>query len=331
MSFITSDVVKPSNNKSLLIKKSFMALALLSSLGVAACQPSTEQSAANKTPDNSTQSSQAAQTSDTQTPTPMSAEATAQVKHFEAEFVNKMLDLQQSQQAEYEALQAADAAEQEVATKQADAATSETGSNAEPQTVSKTGPEAGTGTGSEAGSGSEATTKTTDPDITGITGSGEAQAATQQEAKPSQELPGLPLVDLAIKPPEQLTPTEISSRYNVGMQSLYLEEGIPLPAQAIDTLLNIATLTPGVFHNTELAEHLVAKSPALARMLKQYQVWDQIERQQSAELEALKQSQIEAQQKQQAEFDALAKEFNDKIAAYDEQIKNYEQKLKTFN
>lgn len=287
-----------------------MALALLSSLGVAACQPSAEQSAANKAPDNSTQSSEAAQTSDTQTPTPMSAEAAAQVKTFEAEFVNKMLDLQQNQQAEYEALQAADAAEQEVATKQVDASTSETGS------------EAGTGTGSEA------TTKTTDPDITG---SGEAQAATQQETEVSQELPSLPLVDLAIKPPEQLTPTEISSRYNVAMQSLYLEEGIPLPAQAIDTLLNIATLTPGVFHNTELAEHLVAKSPALARMLKQYQAWDQIERQQSAELEALKQSQIEAQQKQQAEFDALAKEFNDKIAAYDEQIKNYEQKLKTFN
>ena len=319
MSFIASDVVKPSNNKSQPIKKSFMALALLSSLGVAACQPSTEQSAANKAPDNSTQSSEAAQTSDTQTPTPMSAEAAAQVKTFEAEFVNKMLDLQQSQQAEYEALQAADAAEQEVATKQVDASNP------------KTGLEAGTGTGSEAGSGSEATTKTTDPDITGITGSGEAQAATQQEAEPSQELPSLPLVDLAIKPPEQLTPTEISSRYNVAMQSLYLEEGIPLPAQAIDTLLNIATLTPGVFHNTELAEHLVAKSPALARMLKQYQAWDQIERQQSAELEALKQSQIEAQQKQQAEFDALAKEFNDKIAAYDEQIKNYEQKLKTFN
>lgn len=311
MRFITSDVVKPSNNKSQPIKKSFMALALISSLGVAACQPSAEQSAANKAPDNSTQSSQAAQTSDTQTPTPMSAEAAAHVKHFEAEFVNKMLDLQQSQQAEYEALQAADAAEQEVATKQVDASTSETGL------------EAGTGTGLEAA--------TTDPDITGITGSGEAQAATQQEAEPSQELPSLPLVDLAIKPPEQLTPTEISSRYNVAMQSLYLEEGIPLPAQAIDTLLNIATLTPGVFHNTELAEHLVTKSPALARMLKQYQVWDQIERQQSAELEALKQSQIEAQQKQQAEFDALAKEFNDKIAAYDEQIKNYEQKLKTFN
>ena len=310
MSFIASDVVKPSNNKSQPIKKSFMALALLSSLGVAACQPSAEQSAANKAPDNSTQSSEAAQTSDTQTPTPMSAEAAAQVKTFEAEFVNKMLDLQQNQQAEYEALQAADAAEQEVATKQVDASTSETGS------------EAGTGTGSEA------TTKTTDPDITG---SGEAQAATQQETEVSQELPSLPLVDLAIKPPEQLTPTEISSRYNVAMQSLYLEEGIPLPAQAIDTLLNIATLTPGVFHNTELAEHLVAKSPALARMLKQYQAWDQIERQQSAELEALKQSQIEAQQKQQAEFDALAKEFNDKIAAYDEQIKNYEQKLKTFN
>ena len=312
MSFITSDVVKPSNNKSLLIKKSFMALALLSSLGVAACQPSIEQSATNKTPDNSTQSSEAAQTSNTQTPTPMSAEAAAHVKHFEAEFVNKMLDLQQSQQAEYEALQAADAAEQEVATKQVDASNPKIGLEA--------------GTGFEASTGLEAAA--TDPNVTGR---GEAQAATQQEAEPSQELPSLPLVDLAIKPPEQLTPTEISSRYNVAMQSLYLEEGIPLPAQAIDTLLNIATLTPGVFHNTELAEHLVAKSPALARMLKQYQAWDQIERQQSAELEALKQSQIEAQQKQQAEFDALAKEFNDKIAAYDEQIKNYEQKLKTFN
>ena len=82
-------------------------------------------------------------------------------------------------------------------------------------------------------------------------------------------------------------------------------------------------LTPAVFNNAELAQRLVLKSPSLARLLKQYQTWEQIEHQQSAELEALKQS-------QSAEFDALAKEFNEKIAAYDEQIKSYEERLKKF-
>ena len=124
-------------------------------------------------------------------------------------------------------------------------------------------------------------------------------------------------------PPEELTAVEIQERYNVAMQALYFDDETPLPAQAIDTLLSVAMLTPAVFNNAELAQRLVLKSPSLARLLKQYQTWEQIERQQSAELEALKQS-------QSAEFDALAKEFNEKIAAYDEQIKSYEERLKKF-
>jgi len=111
---------------------------------------------------------------------------------------------------------------------------------------------------------------------------------------------------------------------------LYLADETPMAAQDIDTLLSVATLTPQVFNNAELAERLVIKSPALARMLKQYQIWEQIERQQSAELEALKQSQIEEQQKQVAEFDRLATEFNEKIEDYDKQIEQYQQKLKQF-
>ena len=122
---------------------------------------------------------------------------------------------------------------------------------------------------------------------------------------------------------------EISNRYNVALQSLYLEDEVSLPPQAVETLLNIANLTPQVFDNPELAERLVVKAPALARLLKQYQTWEQQSLQQKREVESLKQQQQQEQQQQAAKFDQLTQELNDKIKDYDQQIELSKKKLES--
>ena len=88
-------------------------------------------------------------------------------------------------------------------------------------------------------------------------------------------------------------------------------------------LLNIATLTPQLFENTEIAERLTLKSPALGRLIVQYQVWQQIEVQQALDMQKMRQT-------QQQEFDTLMTKFDETIKGYDEQIAKYEQTLKEF-
>ena len=321
-------------------RKSLLVIALGTAIGLAGCQPTSEEA----TTDSTTQTSQESTPS-----VVMSESAKAQIARFEEEYVKRKLNLQQSQLAEYEALQAADSPEDNKALFEA-AKSADNSTNAVPekktvgqklidqkrntdnteltkstQNQNTVGSELTDATAEEADS--ETSTSTAANQQTGETA--EATQAKEEEQGVSDvemgqlTLQELPLINLAMVPPEELTAVEIQERYNVAMQALYFDDETPLPAQAIDTLLSVAMLTPAVFNNAELAQRLVLKSPSLARLLKQYQTWEQIERQQSAELEALKQS-------QSAEFDALAKEFNEKIAAYDEQIKSYEERLKKF-
>lgn len=320
--------------------KSLLVIALGAAIGLAGCQPSSEEA----TTDSTTQTSQESTPS-----VVMSESAKAQIARFEEEYVKRKLNLQQSQLAEYEALQAADSPEDNKALFEA-AESADNAANAVPekktvgqklidqkrntentesakriQNQNTVGSELTDATVEEADS--ETSTSTPANQQAGETA--EATQAKEEEQGVSDvemgqlTLQELPLINLAMVPPEELTAVEIQERYNVAMQALYFDDETPLPAQAIDTLLSVAMLTPAVFNNAELAQRLVLKSPSLARLLKQYQTWEQIERQQSAELEALKQS-------QSAEFDALAKEFNEKIAAYDEQIKSYEERLEKF-
>ena len=309
--------------------KSLLAFGLMAAIGLSGCQPNIEDG--NKA-QNSTQKVANGNA------VSMSPEAKTQVANFETEFVNRMLDLQQSQLAEYEALQAADSPDDSSINNDSSAA------NKSPSTsviesptvadetsnsplVSRTPSEAAVKAATEARS------KTTNQPVNEAVNANKAPSIDSDKKGVDTEevtLQELPLIKLAIAPPQELSAKEIGRRYNEAMQSLYLADETPISAQAIDTLLSVATLTPQVFNNAELAERLVIKSPALARMLKQYQIWEQIERQQSAELEALKQSQIEEQQKQVAEFDRLATEFNEKIEDYDKQIEQYQKKLKQF-
>lgn len=323
-------------------RKGLMVIALGVAIGLAGCQPTSEEA----TTDSTTQTSQESAPS-----VVMSESAKAQIARFEEEYVKRKLNLQQSQLAEYEALQAADSPEDNKALFEA-AESADNAANAVPEkkTVGQKlidqkrnteNTDSAKSTQNQNTVGSELTDATveveetdseTSTSATANQQAGETADATQaKEEKQGVSdvemgqltLQELPLINLAMVPPEELTAVEIQERYNVAMQALYFDDETPLPAQAIDTLLSVAMLTPAVFNNAELAQRLVLKSPSLARLLKQYQTWEQIERQQSAELEALKQL-------QSAEFDALAKEFNEKIAAYDEQIKSYEERLKKF-
>lgn len=291
-------------------KRRLLSVALILSitpLALSACQPQSEPKAAGEEAQISVQDNQQASTTEV---TPMSEAAQAQVTAYEAQFVNSMLDLQQSQKAEYEALQAADAPQQAPDNKLKDDQTNE--QQNEPNATKKESEQQGS-----QGVNLQSVGADTQPNV-------ETEEDQQAELQP------LPLINLAAMPPEQLTAVEISNRYNVALQSLYLADEVPMPPQAVDTLLNIATLTPQVFNNAELAERLVKRSPALARLLQQHQAWEQQQKQQSEQLETLKQEQLEQQQQQAAEFDKLSKEFNDKIKDYDQQIEQYQQKLEQF-
>lgn len=322
-------------------RKSLLVIALGTAIGLAGCQPTSEEA----TTDSTTQTSQES------TPSVVMSElAKAQIARFEEEYVKRKLNLQQSQLAEYEALQAADSPEDNKALfEAAESADNSANTVPEKKTVGQKlidqkrnteNTESAKRIQNENTVGSELTDATVEVEEadseTSISTAANQQAGETTDTTQAKEEQGvsdvemgqltlqeLPLINLAMVPPEELTAVEIQERYNVAMQALYFDDETPLPAQAIDTLLSVAMLTPAVFNNAELAQRLVLKSPSLARLLKQYQTWEQIERQQSAELEALKQS-------QSAEFDALAKEFNEKIAAYDEQIKSYEERLKKF-
>ena len=305
--------------------KSLLAFGLMAAIGLSGCQPSTEDG--NKVQNSTQEVAKGDAVS-------MSPEAKTQVANFETEFVNRMLDLQQSQLAEYEALQAADSPDDSPINNNSIAANKSASTDVvESQTITdeKSNLSITNKAASEAvvKATTEATNKTANEavDANKAPSIDSGKKGTDTEEVTLQELP---LIKLAIAPPQELSAKEIGRRYNEAMQSLYLADETPMSAQDIDTLLSVATLTPQVFNNAELAERLVIKSPALARMLKQYQIWEQIERQQSAELEALKQSQIKEQQKQLAEFDRLATEFNEKIEDYDKQIEQYQQKLKQF-
>lgn len=344
-----------SNLTAISSRKSLLVIALGAALGLAGCQPKSDENTADS---NSSVSQQE------KAKVVMSESAKAQIARFEEEYINRKLNLQQSQLAEYEALQAADSPEdnkalfaaaegadnsatekktvgQKLIDPKGNTQSTEAAKNSAAQnTVGSAVTDAAVASVDKAGATSLESADRSKSDQTNLVASTtstqseeratddttQAQAVQQGESDVEVgqlTLQELPLINLALVPPQELSATEIKQRYNDAMQALYLDDAEPLPAQDIDTLLSIAMLTPAVFNNAELAQRLVIKSPSLARLLKQYQTWEQIERQQSAELEALKQS-------QSAEFDALTAEFNEKIEAYDEQIKNYEAKLKQF-
>ena len=277
------------------------AVALTGVLFLTGCQ---QQADAPPVPDEA-QTTEKTSEEDSQ-PMQQSDSAAARIEQFQPIYVAQAQGLQRRLQAEYESLQAADASDSEEslllngATN--DSATlTENANSANSEPLPADSPVEANAT-SEEGSDAEMNTST---------------------EVGERDLTVLKRISLEPRKPIILTEEQIIERYQQTMAALYQPVTTPLSAEDSDTLINIATLIPQLFEHAEIAGRVSAKSPALARLIIQHQVWEQIEAQQVVDMQQMK-------QQQQQEFETLMAKFNDTIKGYDEQIAKYEQTLKEF-
>ncbi|WP_201571904.1 hypothetical protein [Psychrobacter nivimaris] len=249
-------------------------------------------------------------------PMPKSDSAAARIDQFQPIYVAQAQSLQRRLQAEYESLQAADASDSEELLLLNTNSSENTDSNNEVAT-DNTAPNANTTATSpeEVVPSGSSEVDTTDVDA-------EVDVNTSTEVG-ERDLTVLKRISLEPRKPVMLTEDQIIERYQQTMDALYQPVTTPLSAEDSDTLINMATLVPQLFEHAEIAGRVSAKSPALARLIIQHQVWEQIEAQQVVDMQQMK-------QKQQQEFEALMAKFNETIEGYDEQIAKYEQTLKEF-
>lgn len=277
---------------------------LLGALLLAGCQQQSEPVPADSDSQTSTQTDE----KDAK-PAPLSDSAEARIEQFQPLYVTQMQGLQRRLQAEYEALQAADASDSGNASLLDGASGLTADANNSNPTVSAT-----------------TDSITNDPDVEAtneaVTSNAEAEINTSTEVG-ERDLEVLKRISLEPRRPEVLTEEQIIERYQKAMQALYEPVTTTLSAEDTDTLLNIATLVPQLFEHTEIAERVSVKSPALARLIIQHQVWQQIEAQQALDMQQMKLT-------QQQEFEGLMTKFNDTIKDYDKQIAKYEQTLQEF-
>ena len=242
-------------------------------------------------------------------PMKKSDSAAARIEQFQPIYVVQAQNLQRRLQAEYESLQAADTSDSENSLLTDPAAASNgaandaemnanTDNNIEPSVAPNTAIDSETGLATE-------------EDINTSTEVGE------------RDLTVLKRISLEPRKPTMLTEDQIIDRYQQVMDALYQPVTTSLTAEEIDTLIDIATLVPQLFEHAEIAGRVSAKSPALARLIIQHQVWEQIQAQQIVDMQQMKVD-------QQKEFETLMNKFNDTIQGYDEQIAKYEQTLRQF-
>ncbi len=292
---------------------SALAAALASVLFLTGCQ----QQADTPPVSEDGQTSEQTNTEDSQ-PIPQSDSAAARIEQFQPIYVAQAQGLQRRLQAEYESLQAADTSDSEASLLLTTPTDNKDTDNTEAMTndaVSTSGVDA---TNTEQ-------VVTTD-DSVAIDSNTDANTDTEVNTSTEvgeRDLTVLKRISLEPRKPVMLTEDEIIERYQQTMEALYQPVTTSLSAEDADTLINIATLVPQLFEHAEIAGRVSAKSPALARLIIQHQVWEQIEAQQVVDMQQMK-------QKQQQEFEALMTKFNDTIKGYDEQIVKYEQMLKEF-
>ena len=288
-----------------------LAAALTGVLLLSGCQ----QQAAEENVADKPQTSEQTSEEDSQ-PMAQSDSAAARIEQFQPLYVTQFQALQGRLQAEYESLQAADIADSEnallvdeptVATGNNQPANSDQGAIAATPQLTQDPVAAA----KDAANGNSATDTDTNDEINTSTEVGE------------RDLTVLKRISLEPRKPVILTEKQIIERYEQAMEALYQPVTTPLNAQDTDTLINIATLVPQLFEDAEIAGRVSAKSPALARLIIQHQVWEQIEAQQVLDMQKMKQT-------QQQEFEMLMAKFNETIEGYDEQIAKYEQTLKEF-
>ena len=322
-----SDTHHGSNDKALINRAmirpykapTLLAAALTGVLLVSGCQ----QQAEEPIPDSS-QTKEKTSAEDSQ-PMRKSDSAAARIEQFQPLYLAQAQGLQQRLQAEYESLQAADASDSDndlLPNSTADASMTE---NSPSNTVPNN-------TGSEqiakpTATDSAAATDNSNSDSNASSNSNidatlETDINTSTEVG-ERDLTVLKRISLEPRKPVMLTDKQIIDSYQQAMEALYQPVTTPLSAEDVDTLINIATLVPQVFEHAEIAGRLSAKSPALARLIIQHQVWEQIEAQQVIDMQQMKIN-------QQQEFERLMAKFNETIQGYDEQIAKYEQTLKEF-
>ena len=262
----------------------------------------------------------ASQTSDPENaqdsePMAQSDAAAARIKQFQPIYVTQMQGLQRRLQAEYESLQAADTSEN---------ADSLLNTNIKPANtddiIDGSDKDAAGITPSITASTNSADNATT----TAVDGDSDSTADINTSTEVGErDLTVLKRISLEPRKPTMMTEDQIIDSYQQAMDALYQPVTSPLNAEDINTLINIATLAPQLFESAEIAGRVSAKSPALARLIIQHQVWEQIEAQQVIDMQQMK---ID----QQKEFESLMSKFNETIEGYDEQIAKYEQTLESF-
>lgn len=254
--------------------------------------------------------SQSVEKTSTEDSQPMrpSDSAAARIKQFQPIYVAQAQRLQRRLQAEYESLQAADSSDSEDSLLlNSDTAASDTNTDNVMENNSETA------------DSSLSSADTTDGEVD-MTAEADINTSTKVGER---DLTVLKRISLVPRKPIMLTEDQIIESYQQAMDALYQPVTTPLSAEDIDTLINIATLVPQLFEHAEIAGRLSAKSPALARLIIQHQVWEQIEAQQVIDMQQMKLN-------QQKEFEALMTKFNETIEGYDEQIAKYEQTLQEF-
>ena len=323
---IDTDTRRRSINKAMIRPykaPTLLAAALTGVLLVSGCQ----QQAEEPVPDTN-QTSEQTSAEDSQ-PMRKSDSAAARIEQFQPLYLAQAKGLQQRLQAEYESLQAADASDSGNDLLP-DSTTAVSVDNAKP---SNTANPVANNTDSEqiakpATTDSAAVATANSNGDSGANSNADTDATAETDINTSTEvgerdLTVLKRISLEPRKPVMLTDEQIIESYQQAMETLYQPVTTPLSAEDVDTLINIATLVPQVFEHAEIAGRLSAKSPALARLIIQHQVWEQIEAQQVIDMQQMKIT-------QQQEFETLMAKFNETIKGYDEQIAKYEQTLKEF-
>ncbi|WP_227678020.1 hypothetical protein [Psychrobacter frigidicola] len=293
-----------------------LAFLLAATLLISACQQQTDTTAEGTISQTTEQ-----QRVEDNKPALQSESAAAHIAQFQPLYVTQMQGLQRRMQAEYESLQAADTADSDnvLPAINPDASTSVINSKSETQTT----------TARSVAPDNSATAETViDTDNATTDNSASANTADNAEINVSTEvgerdLNVLKSLSLEVHEPKLFTEDQIIKNYQQAIEALYQPAADALSAKEADTLLNIATLVPQLFEHPEIAERLTIKSPALGRLIIQYQVWQQIEVQQALDMQQMERT-------QQQEFESLLAKFNDTIKGYDEQIAKYEQTLKEY-
>lgn len=306
--------------------KTLLATALASILLLSGCQ---QQAADDNNVADKTKTSEQTRAEDSE-PMAQSDSAAALIEQFQPLYIAQYQGLQGRLQAEYDSLQAADSsdstnsllvdgADSDVNIADSDVNKADT-NEANVNQSSNSNP-----VSAAAAPVAEETAATKDvanSESAEINADVDAEINTNTEVG-KRDLTVLKRISLEPRKPILLTEKQIVERYEQAMEALYQPVTTPLSAEDVDTLINIATLVPQLFEDAEIAGRLSAKSPALARLVIQHQVWEQIEAQQVLDMQQMKQN-------QQQEFEVLMEKFNETIEGYDEQIAKYEQTLKEF-